>query len=183
MVQSIHCCFNCRNMYVQLHSFMSKQERLVVLNSLKVPLIMSCKCVGALRMNIWTPVNPDNPSNHRTSVGRPTYAHSGSSGCPRDVRFSADGVRRTSRFTTSVRPKLYVLWMFDKNLQNHKCFINEKDMFPQRTQHPATQTYYGEDKYTRTRWNCFTRFLAVLNSYIPFPKEIIIGVGEVLQKG
>lgn len=55
-------------------------------------------------------------------------------------------------------------------------FINEELMFLQRILHCTAPTY------------CLTGQLAslvspaVLNFYIPFPKEIIVGVGEVLQK-
>lgn len=186
MVQSIHCCFNCRNMYVQLHSFMSKQERLVVLNSLKVPLIISCKCVGALRMNIWTPVNPDNPSNHRTSVGRPPYVHSGCSGVrmtsvsgPMDVPCTPAGrpVLSFPYAQSDVRNRLYFGWSVKISR-----ITRQSNLTTNSTVHSARLAHYRADGIHEHSKLALHHSLAVLNSYISSPKEIVVGVGEELQK-
>lgn len=124
------------------------------------------------------------PSAVQPSI--PSAVHSGPRGRPLDVRFRAGGhtmyVHGTSGFTTSARPFVRlewdVFWTFSKNLQNHKS----RSLFLQRILHRTTPTHYWADKYTGTRWTCFTCNGAVLNSYICFPIESIVGVGEVLQK-
>lgn len=91
-------------------------------------------------------------------------------------------VRLTSGLNTSVHPvgclRWDVFWMFRKNFQNHRTRSLRSCDELYTTQDQSTTGQTGIHKNSEPASHVS---LAVLNSYVAFPKEVIVGV-EVLQQ-